>query len=83
MYERRAVLEWIRLRHTVPHSPRDPVSEHSLRPCWPMQRLLREFKREFRDELSIGAMPGRDEDQLLDRPDPSVLRWPLMMGLDT
>ena len=38
---------------------------------------------EFWDELSIGAMPGRDEDQLLDRPDPSVLRWPLMMGLDT
>ena len=64
VYEQRAVLEWIKMRHTVPHSPRDPVSEHSLRPCGPMHRLLQEFRHEFRDQLSITWLPGPEADRV-------------------
>ena len=47
VYERTAVLEWIRMRNTVPHSPGDRAYAAQLRPCYPMQQLVRQFHEEF------------------------------------
>ena len=47
VYEREAVLEWIRLRHTVPHSPADLAAASHVKPCHKMEQLLRRFAAEF------------------------------------
>lgn len=67
------MLEWIRMHHTAPHSPRDVVYEHSMRPCWRMQRLLRDFREEFRYHLAVGAVPGKEETYLVGPMSMSVL----------
>ena len=57
VYEEQAVLEWVRMRHTVPHSPGDPAAEHHVQPCGPMRALIREFGAEFWEQLTL--VPGQ------------------------
>ena len=47
LYERDAVLRWLHLRHTVPHSPADRASPGDLTRCPRMERLLAELAAEF------------------------------------
>ena len=59
VYERDAVLEWIRMRHTVPHSPADLAAPFHVQPCARMEHLLRQFAAEFglQREVSLPEAP--------------------------
>ena len=53
LYEREAVLRWVDMRHTVPHSPTDLAFANQLSQCPRMQRLVEQFAAEFGLRLAV------------------------------